>query len=696
MARVRPQKPAKGKTTEGQPEEPPSGKNRKSAPLKQRLAAIKAKRNKGKATEGQPEEPPSEKSGKTAALKKRLAAMKDKRNKKPQTEEADPAVKQSKKEKAQKAAGLIFFPVIVILGIPILIGKGIASGFKKVKDRKKNKLDEDVEGTQQQPQEAKASRRTAMQHRLSERSGSVKQGLSTRRDGIKKRLAERKAKKPDASDANDPTPPAAAAAASASASASNGGQADAADEDVVAGDTAAAQTGLTKKQRLASFLAAGPLAINHMLEKRRRGTDQATSTTTEDATPKDKKASRFAGAKDRVKALRTKVNKQARFAKLKARLRTLQERRQNKKNVKKTANNDDTAAAAQGDESNGTSVKRHSAIAGLAAACVALPAAKMKQVRDKRRKDKAAESVEGAAAAAREEHATANNPPMAEARESASPVSRPSGVRLVPSEPEMLEPAADPLSPPENGQSEVPVQQAARTEPEVLPEASSGNAGSPAAAAASASDGDKDNAVRPAAAVRFQSIRDGFGNVREGIGSGITSFTAKRRATGQKEAPVDEETQRPQAETMDSAETRVEDNPGTSERHPQPAPAQRDTAPSGGRFKSIRDGIGSGIEGLKAKTQREKDAPPQGGEAAATAASEDEKRAAAAANNDTASPGARLKALKDDIAARRAKSGENGASAPVKTEKSKQQKQQTHKDSNSGLVDRVRWFLYAA
>ena len=48
-----------------------------------------------------------------------------------------------------------------------------------------------------------------------------------------------------------------------------------------------------------------------------------------------------------------------------------------------------------------------------------------------------------------------------------------------------------------------------------------------------------------------------------------------------------------------------------------------------------------------------------------------------------------------------AKTGENGADAPVKTEKvktekSKQQKQQTHKDLNSGLVDRVRWFLYAA
>lgn len=645
---------------------------------------------KGKATEGQTEEPPSEKPGKAAALKQRLAAIKDKRNKKPQTEEADTAQteeadtakKQSKKEKAQKAAGIILFPVIVILGIPILIGKGIASGFKKVKDRKKKTEDEDAEGTQQQ--EPKASRRTAMKHRLSERSGSVKQGLSTRREAIKKRMAERKAKKTDTSDANDTTPTAA----------TSDGQADAAGEAVAGGDTAT-ETRLTKKQRLASLLAAGPLAVNHMIAKRRQGTDQASATTAEDATPKEKKASRFAGAKERVKALRTKVNKQARFAKLKARLRTLQERRQNRKNVKKSAKNDnDTAQTPQVDDSNnGTSIKRHSAIAGLAAACVALPAAKFKQARDKRRKDKAADGVEGAAAAAREEHATASNPPMEEVRESSSPASRPSGVRLVPSEPEMLDTAVEPFRPPENGQSEVPVQQAARTEPEALPEASSGDAGAPAAAAATASDSDKGNAGRPAAAVRFQSIRDGFGNVREGIGSGITSFAAKRRSTGQKDAPVDEETQRPGAETMDSAETRVEANPPPSEPTSQPAPAQQDTAASGGRFKSIKDGIGSGIEGLKAKRQREKETPPQRGEPAATAASEDE---AAAANKDTASPGARLKALKDDIAARRAKSGENGASAPVKTEKSKQQKQHTHKESNSGLVDRVRWFLYAA
>ncbi|KAG8167572.1 hypothetical protein KVR01_003261 [Diaporthe batatas] len=642
---------------------------------------------KGKQTEGQPEASPAEKKGKAAALKQRLAAIKDKRSGKPQTEEAEPTEKQSKKEKAQKAAGIILFPVIVILGIPILIGKGIASGFKKVKDRK-TKTDEDAEGTQQQ--EAKTSRRAAMKHRLSERSGSVKQGLSTRREAIKKRLAERKANKTDANAANDPTPPTAAS--------HDGQEVDAAveahDPAAAAGDPTAAQAGLTKKQRLTSFLVAGPLAINHMIEKRRRGTDQATATTTEDATPKDKKASRLAGAKERVKALRTRVNKEARFAKLKARSRALQERRQNRKNVKKSArSNGDTETASQIDSGNNETsvVKRHSAIAGLAAACVALPAAKIKQARDKRRKDMAAESVEGAAAAARGEHVTANNPSVAEAQESASPPSRASGVRLVPSDPEMLEPAVDSFRPPENGQSEVPVQQAARTEPEALPEASSGDAGSPAvataAAAATASDGDKDNAGRSAAAVKFQSIRDGLGNARAGIGSGITNFAARRRATGQNEAPVDEETQRPQAETMDSAETRVEANAPTREPNAQPAPAPQDTAASGGRFKSIKDGIGSGIEGLKAKRQREKEPRPQGGETTATAAD---------AKKDTASPGARIKALKDGIGARRAKAGESDASAPVKTEKSKQEKQHTQKESNSGIVDRVRWFLYAA
>lgn len=652
VARVRPQKPAKGKTTQGQPEQPPSEKN-----------------------------------GKASALKQRLAAIKDKRNKKQSAEEADPTQKQSKKQKAQKAAGIILFPVIVILGIPILVGKGIASGFKKVKDRRK-KTDGDVGGTQQQG-EAKASRRTAMKQRLSERSGSVKQGLSTRSEAIKKRLAERKAKKSNANDANGVTPTAA----------SHDGQADAAGEGVV-GNTAN-ETRLTKKQRLVSFLVAGPLAINHMIEKRRRGTDpQTTSTNPEDATPKDKKPSRFSGGKERVKALRTKVNKQARFAKLRARLRTLQERRQNRKNVKKDAKNNDTASAPQVDEGNNeTSVKRRSAMAGLAAACMALPAAKVKQVRDKRRKQKAADGVEGAAAAAREEHVTASNPPVAEVRESSSPASRPSSVRVVPSEPEMLEPAVDPFRPPENGQSEVPVQQAAQTEPEALTEGSGGGSNSSAAvaaAAAAAPEADNSNTARSAAAVRFQSIRGGLENVRDGIGSGITNLTARRRAAPeQSEAPTDE-TQRPQAETMDSAETRVEADASTGEPNSQPAPSQQDTATSGGRFKSIKDGIGSGIEGLKAKRQREKEAPPKGEETAATAAGEDDQRTAAANKKDTAPPAARLKALKDGIGGRRAKSGEDGASAPVKTEKSKQLKEHTHKESNSGLVDRVKWFLYAA
>lgn len=646
------------------------------------------KPGKGKTKEGQPEQQPSEKNGKTAAFKQRLAAIKDKRNnKKQQTEETDPTEKQSKKEKAQKAAGIILFPVIVILGIPILIGKGIASGFKKVKDRKK-KTDGDAEGTEQQPQQqqqAKASRRAAMKHRLSERSGSVKQGLSTRSEAMKKRLAERRAKK---ADANGATP----------AAASPGDQTDAAGEGAV-GDTAA-QPRLTKKQRLTSLLAAGPLAVNHMIKNRRGGGDQTTTTTPEDATPKDKKASRFAGLKERAKASRTKVNKQARFAKIKARLRAQKERRQNRKNVKKSATDNNTALEAEADDSNNTSnVKRHGAIAGLAAACVALPAAKMKQVRDKRRKDKAADGVEGAAAAAREEHVTANNSSVAapapatgaEEQGSASPASRPSGVRLVPSEPEMLEPAVDQFRPPENGQSEVPVQQAARTEPDPLPESTAGGVDSAAAAEA-----DEDHAVRPAAAVRFKSIRDGFGNVKGGIGSGITNLKARRRGTGQNEVPVAEEAQRPQAETMDSAETHVEASPSNVEPIPQSTPAHQETAASSGRFKSIKDGIGNGIEGLKAKRQREKEAPSQGGETAATAATKDEKKTAAAANQNTASPGARLKALKDGIGSRRAKTDENGPDAPVKTEKSKQHKQQTHKDSNSGLVDRMRWFLYAA
>lgn len=227
--------------------------------------------------------------------------------------------------------------------------------------------------------------------------------------------------------------------------------------------------------------------------------------------------------------------------------------------------------------------------------------------------------------------------------------------------------------------------QAARTEPDLLP-------GGVDSAAGTVPGGEEDHVARLAAAVRFKSIRDGFDNVKGGIGSGITNLKARRRGTGQDEVG---DAQRPPAETMDSAETRVEANPSTVGPTPQTNPAQQDTATSGGRFKSIKDGIGSSIEGHKPKRQREKDSPPQGQEPVTTAATEDEKRTAGA-NKDAASTGAKLKALKDGIGSRRAKTGENGADAPVKTEKSKQHKQQTHEDSNSGLVDRVRWFLYAA
>ncbi|KAL1849189.1 hypothetical protein Daus18300_013346 [Diaporthe australafricana] len=718
VARVRPRKQAKGKAREEQPEQPSEKKGnalkqrlaaiknkrskkqteepeegpseKKDSALKQRLAAIKAKRSKKQIAEPETSaEGPTEKKAKTAALRQRLAAMKEKRNKKQteQTEETDPAAKQTKKEKLQKAAGIIFFPVILILGTPVLIGKGISSGYKKVRDRKK-KTDGDAEGSTEQPQqqEKKAGRRAAVKQRLSERSGSVKRGLSTRSDAMKKRRPERKAKKA----------PADGAAASATAPDSSADAAGPTD----AGDTSA-ETKLTKKQRLTALVLAGPLAINEILKKRRQGQDK--STTTHDATPKEKKASKFSATKERVKGLRTKVNKEARFAKLKNRLRVIKERRKSKKNIKNNnTSTDDSVTATDADDSNDKkNVKKQGAIAGLVAGCVALPAAKVKQARDKRRKGRAADSVQGAAVAAREEHATASSSSVAAAgvvaaasaeRESASSLSQPRSVRVVPSEPERLEPAGEQFSPPQNGQSEVPIQQAVQTEPHVGPATRDGDVSAAAVAAPGAGEA---QAESPAAAVRFRSIRDGFGNVKGGIGSGITNLKARRRGTGQTEGPIAEEAERPPAETMDSAETHVEANPTTVEPTTQPT-AQQDPAAPGGRFKSIKGGIGSGIDGLKARTQREKKAtPPQSEGPATMATAEEEKRAAAAANKDGAF-GARLQALKDGIGNRKTKEGENGATAPFKTEKHKQQKPQAHKVGNPGIGDRMRWFLYAA
>ncbi|KAI3392190.1 hypothetical protein diail_6081 [Diaporthe ilicicola] len=704
VARLPSRKPAKGKARAEQPEEEAQEKKGKTSPLKQRLAAIKAKRSK-KPTE-EPEAEPSEKKGRASALKQRLAARREKRSKKQTTEgqETDPAEKkQTRKEKMQKAAGVIFFPVILILGIPVLIGKGIASGYRKVRDRKKTKADGDAEGSTEPQQQQKKGRRAAVKQRLSERSGSVKRGLSTRSDAMKKRRAERKAKKAAPADG------AAASATAVEGTTDNAaGQTDAADTS--------AQAQLNKKQRLTALLLAGPFALREALKKRGGGKEK--STTTADATPKEKKPSKVSTAKDRVKGLRTKVNKEARFAKLKARLRLRKERRKSKKNLRKgNTSTDESAPAAEVNDSNDRSVKKHGAIAGLVAGCVALPAAKVKQARDKRRKGKAADSVQGAAAAAREEHAASRSsvaaadgaataPALAPAPttvESARSSAQLSSVRLVPSEHERFLSAEELFSPPENGESEVPVQQAVRTEPDAnRPGTSGGGVNNATAAAASAPGPAEDQAAeRPAAAVRFRSIRDGIGNVRGGIGSGITNLRARRRGTGQTDVPSAEEPARPQAETMDSAETHVEDEP-TNVAEPttsQPAAQQQDAAASGGRFKSIKDGFGSGIGGLKARTQREKkETTPQPEGPAETATAEEEKKTAAAANKNGAS-GGRLKALKDGMGNRRTKGPKNGTKAPFKTVKHKQPKQKQRaasKNNNIGVGDRMRWFLYAA
>lgn len=682
VARVRPQKQAKGKAREDQPVEPTK---KKDNALKIRLAAIKKKRSKKQARESEePEQEASEKKGKAAALKQRLATMKERRNKK-QTEspeETDPAEKQTKKEKMQKAAGIIFFPVILILGIPVLIGKGISSGYKKIRDREK-KTDGDAEATEQPQQQEKTSRRAAVKQRLSERSGSVKRGLSNRSDAMKKRRTERKAKNATADGA-------ATSATAPDSSADAEGRTDAEDS---------AKAKLTKKQRLTALVLAGPLAASAALKNRKQGKDRPT--TTKDTTPKEKKASKFSSTKERVKGLRTKVNKEARFAKLRNRLRVIKERRKSRKNTKNNTSTDDSVAAAEADDINDKkNVKKHGAIAGLVAGCVALPAAKVKQARDNRRRGKAADSVQGAAAAAREEHDTASSSSVAAAaaataqaeRESASS-SQPRSVRVVPSEPERLEPAGEQFSPPQNGQSEVPIQQAVQTESSDRP---TGRDGDVSAAAVAASGAGEAQAESPAAAVRFRSIRDGFGNVKGGIGSGLTNLKARRRGAGQTEVPAAEEAERPQAETMDSAETHVEADPTIVEPTTTQPIAQQDPAASGGRFKSIKGGIGSGIEGLKARTQCEKKAtPPQPEGPATTATAEEEKRAAAAANKGGGF-GGRLQAVKDGIGNRKAKEGEHGATTPFKTEKHKQQKRQAHKVGNSGIGDRMRWFLYAA
>lgn len=97
----------------------------------------------------------------------------------------------------------------------------------------------------------------------------------------------------------------------------------------------------------------------------------------------------FSALKQRVKALRIKVTKIRRKLNIGSRLRNLKQKRK----VKSEAKTEEAPAPDR--EVNGT--KAHSAIAGLVAGCLALPGAKVKEIREKRRSNKP--STEGDVAA---------------------------------------------------------------------------------------------------------------------------------------------------------------------------------------------------------------------------------------------------------------------------------------------------------
>ncbi|KAJ4390865.1 hypothetical protein N0V93_004464 [Gnomoniopsis smithogilvyi] len=585
---------------------------------------------------------PTEKTARSAAIKERIAAVRSKAQRKQrapadadntaaetsageaQDESAAATQATTKKDKRGRAAG-----AAAILGLPCF---AIA---ERVKNRKASRKEQS-----NSPSEKGARR------------GALKQRMISKRDALKQRKASKNAA------ANTQTPQPAAPVGFETptdideTNTDTEGQntavaADLEDQTDAADNASQRKKDKSLKGKLLAVPAAIAAAIGATLKKRRNSKDQKKTTAASE--PKEKKPSRFSALQERFKARRTRVSKkessstkQSRTSGLKEWIKELKQKRKAKKATK-------TNSSKAPKEDKPKSAKEHGAVVGLVAGCVALPVAKAKQIRDKRRKTEPASintespsMVSGTQLSPVPEEipqraVTSDSTPQVP---STVDMDRPTTSYQSPVAEEEEEEEEVYEDPPEelpnenqylpgHGQSEVPV----RPGP---PDARLGSSDTAVEQTASATE--PRQSIEPAAGGRFKAVR-----------TGIEGFVNRRRATGEEAGEVKAE--------------KKKSEPVAGE----PAPA--------GRLQGLKDGLGT----FKAKRRTAESSQPD-------AALKNEKTEPAP-DSEGAAAGGRFKSLKGGLANMKAK--KTGTELPPSSEK-------VYREGGPGFVERLRWIWVMA
>lgn len=406
------------------------------------------------------------------------------------------------------------------------------------------------------------------------------------------------------------------------------------------------------------------------------------------------KTGRFSALRARIRALRTKVTKKRTSSSSSSSpsgtrdyFRELKEKRRRSSNKKKKQQDDADDAASAAAPKN---VKEHGAIAGVVAACLALPAGKVRELREKRREGQGqqAETASSSAPLASTEMSEASSSTRPGTATLAPPNSRSVVQQPIPEEGEDggLERPSPPGTTqylPGHGQSEIPVvvagmgagQEArilvpAQPEPPARPGAAETapaavEAATPDTAAAAAQS--EPSAERPpvqaspAAGVSFRSIRDSIGGL-------------KPRKTA---APA-------AAEPADGQTATADFLPGDVPTDDEPA-----AAANPGRLQSFRDGFGNLRPKRRAEAAEAPAEPQEGPVVGSVGAGENTTTEDTPfADDEAAAPRERrFQSIKDGF----------GNMMPKKTGTDEPAKPKVYKDSHkSGFMDRMRWIWYVA
>lgn len=426
----------------------------------------------------------------------------------------------------------------------------------------------------------------------------------------------------------------------------------------------------SKKARLIALPVATIAAIKEIIKKRLPAKKPATETQGGDSSAEGKKSSRLSALKEHIKTLRTKVTKERGVAKTKAK-RTV---RGLKKKTKAKLNRYTKTGAEEGqegEEEGPKGVKTPSAMVGLVAGYLALPATKVKEVRDRRRKDNNESSTKGEGSAA-----TGQGVPVAGEVQGTTTTSNGPVLPIITT-------TSDPTTPEQHLFSLPPVPIPEEDEEEDLEEAVA------AAGDEASSQGHDDSTTRQSlpghgqSEIPVASERQSQPETAPGIEttSETTTTTTTPAAVGQAPAvPVE-----PVVVSEDVPP------PGTSENETAtPATAVASTTTKS-KFESFRNGIGGLATRKRGAAAAAKEAASPGQEDVAVAAAAAATPEGVVKEESASVPGGRLRAvIKDGIGNMRTKKsgGEDEVTKPSKDK--------VYKDKSSGFVERMKAMWYVA